>query len=246
VVREHPFEKAGLGQAPFYAVAVRETLFKPHPDAPARAGGTCDYCGRPIMYTAIVQSADGHEFGVGLDCVRKVWADPHVPAQYRQEIDRLKDFVEEEKASLDRAKRKARREAQWEATRDRREEHERKLFEQLMQRAEDTLAADFAQEYAEMFIEALRRAKAPAGRLWVGGDVVRVYFPKNNYVTVEADGAIVLTHRGQLTFAFSKLSDEQRASFEAATRACEEALPETTERHEQRVFERAQGFWGAL
>lgn len=33
--------------------------------------GTCNYCGQPIMNCYLINSADGHKFAVGCECVRK-------------------------------------------------------------------------------------------------------------------------------------------------------------------------------
>lgn len=69
----HPFERAGLGIAPFICAGHREIVFQ-IPGEPARAGGSCDYCGTGIRDAFIIRSRDGREFKVGSDCVRKVEA----------------------------------------------------------------------------------------------------------------------------------------------------------------------------
>lgn len=78
----HPFEKAGLGKAPFrYVGAVDQ-----NPDSQGmvvigerngvrietKQGGTCDYCGLAIINMYRVCSADGRKFKVGCDCLKKV------------------------------------------------------------------------------------------------------------------------------------------------------------------------------
>jgi hypothetical protein len=57
----HPFERAGLGKAPFrYLSSYRDNLT------------CCDYCGTAIVNVFIVGSADGQRFKVGCECIRKV------------------------------------------------------------------------------------------------------------------------------------------------------------------------------
>ena len=68
----HPFERAGLGKAPFRFVGVSEKMYSPAPGVPAKPGGSCDYCGNGIRYEFHVRSADGQTFKVGCDCIVKV------------------------------------------------------------------------------------------------------------------------------------------------------------------------------
>jgi hypothetical protein len=67
----HPFERAGLGAAPYRLVGIREALFVAHPGAPAKPGASCDYCGTAIVDVFMLRAADGREFKVGCDCVEK-------------------------------------------------------------------------------------------------------------------------------------------------------------------------------
>lgn len=67
----HPFEKAGLGIAPFRFVRCYEAKYQACPGAPIQPGSTCDYCGTAIMYVFIVRGTNGPEFKVGCDCVEK-------------------------------------------------------------------------------------------------------------------------------------------------------------------------------
>lgn len=69
---KHPFERAGLGLAPFRFVGMVEKLYVSCPGAPAQPGGTCDYCSNGIRYVYNIRSADGKTFGVGSECVRKI------------------------------------------------------------------------------------------------------------------------------------------------------------------------------
>jgi hypothetical protein len=77
----HPFERSGLGKAPFRYVglvhqeiaygeavvgSVGGVLITTH------AGGTCDHCGHAILDMFAVESADGKRFKVGCDCIDKV------------------------------------------------------------------------------------------------------------------------------------------------------------------------------
>jgi hypothetical protein len=80
--RIHPWEKAGLGKAPFtwLRVECRVGPIKTElPDgttleqgAPGQPMGCCDYCSNGIAECHVIRSADGREFIVGCDCVRKV------------------------------------------------------------------------------------------------------------------------------------------------------------------------------
>lgn len=55
----HPFQKRGLGFAPFRFVRL------------AREPGGCAYCGTPLAWSCHVADVDGREFVVGTDCVQK-------------------------------------------------------------------------------------------------------------------------------------------------------------------------------
>lgn len=78
----HPWEKAGLGKAPFKWLGVFEDRGPhryPQADgtvlevgAPGQPMGCCAYCGQGIAECHRIRSSDGKEFTVGCDCVRKV------------------------------------------------------------------------------------------------------------------------------------------------------------------------------
>lgn len=78
----HPFERAGLGLAPFRLSYVEErrgpirTQIEPgifvEVGAPGQPMGTCDYCGQGIAICCGIESADGRRFIVGSDCVAKL------------------------------------------------------------------------------------------------------------------------------------------------------------------------------
>lgn len=57
---EHLFERAGMGKAPFRCVGY------------ICRDGSCNYCGTPNKYAAVVESADGKRHEIGMDCVEKV------------------------------------------------------------------------------------------------------------------------------------------------------------------------------
>ena len=68
----HPFEKAGLGKAPFTCTHVTENVYA-LPGGYSKAGGCCDYCGNGIRYEFWVKGsvAGAKQFKVGCDCVGK-------------------------------------------------------------------------------------------------------------------------------------------------------------------------------
>jgi hypothetical protein len=67
----HPFERSGLGKAPFHVSGFEVKTYQAHPDAPIQPGSSCDYCGTGIMNVCWIKGADGRKFKVGIDCVRK-------------------------------------------------------------------------------------------------------------------------------------------------------------------------------
>ncbi len=67
----HPFEKAGLGKAPFHCTGITTRVYQSCPGAPVQPGGCCAYCGTGIKDCFIIKSADGKRFEVGCDCVVK-------------------------------------------------------------------------------------------------------------------------------------------------------------------------------
>lgn len=80
----HPFEKKGLGKAPFTYVGIEaQEMSKGQRvigsvggcEMTTKPGGTCDYCGTYIVNMFVVESSDGNRFHVGCDCIRKVGGD---------------------------------------------------------------------------------------------------------------------------------------------------------------------------
>jgi hypothetical protein len=94
----HPFEQAGLGQAPFRCTGLSENLYSAAPGH-VQPGGTCAYCGQGIRYECNILSHDGQRFTVGMDCVWKL--------SHRD--NRLTSEVKREKAKRDREAREAKR-----------------------------------------------------------------------------------------------------------------------------------------
>jgi hypothetical protein len=74
----HPFERAGLGSAPFRCVGWYESKYQAipgDPSCPVQPGSSCDYCGQGIVNVFVIRSADGREFKVGCDCVARTARD---------------------------------------------------------------------------------------------------------------------------------------------------------------------------
>lgn len=79
----HPFEEAGLGNAPFKFIGASEKrgpIFlgssngvETWAGAPGQPMGSCAYCGQGIAVCCLIESADGKRFDVGSDCVRKTF-----------------------------------------------------------------------------------------------------------------------------------------------------------------------------
>lgn len=66
----HPFEKAGLGRAPFKFFRF-EVKIHSIPSGPSKPGSSCDYCATSIKNVYWIRSADDKEFKVGCECVKK-------------------------------------------------------------------------------------------------------------------------------------------------------------------------------
>lgn len=67
----HPWEKAGLGTAPFRYTGYERITYQACRDAPIQPGSTCDYCGTAISSVYWIRSNDGRTFKVGSTCVGK-------------------------------------------------------------------------------------------------------------------------------------------------------------------------------
>lgn len=94
MTKEHPFQKAGLGLAPFRFVRCYEAKYQACHGAPVQPGSTCDYCGTAIMYVFVVRGACGTEFKVGCDCVEKTDAG-HLVSAVKVAAKRMKAEAKE-------------------------------------------------------------------------------------------------------------------------------------------------------
>lgn len=99
----HPFEKAGLGKAPFRYLGMSHEVGPITLEngmmvgTPGQPMGSCDYCGQGIANVCNVQSADGNKFKVGCDCVEKVYK------QYgRESADPIKRAIERDRKAHNR------------------------------------------------------------------------------------------------------------------------------------------------
>ena len=81
--KQHKFEKAGLGLAPFRLINVieRRGPIREYKDgqptgleigSPGQPMGCCKYCYTGIATCYVIESADGNCFDVGCECVKKV------------------------------------------------------------------------------------------------------------------------------------------------------------------------------
>ena len=78
----HPFERAGLGRAPFHLVGHDRCVGPIRLDDgvteigyPGQPMGTCDFCGQGIANRMLIASSDGQRFVVGIDCVLRLGRD---------------------------------------------------------------------------------------------------------------------------------------------------------------------------
>lgn len=114
----HPFEKHGLGKAPFRCVGYRKAQYQAFPGAPIRAGASCDFCGTAIMHTYEILSADGKRFKVGCDCVDRTKDTALVASlraeerAYERELERQAWEADRPRREAEAAKEKARLQAQ--------------------------------------------------------------------------------------------------------------------------------------
>lgn len=114
----HPWERAGLGKAPFRYVGMFENVFR-MPDGSTKAGGSCDYCGTGIRYCFRCVSADDKSFVVGCDCIARC----HTPTEKIVVVAEkaLKEFQRAKRSEARAAKRREaaeERQARWSQERD--------------------------------------------------------------------------------------------------------------------------------
>lgn len=84
----HPFQRAGLGFAPYGLARVE-----------MGAGGQCQFCGTAIQHVFVCEDVDRREFVLGSDCIAKLGSEgaTHDPALVRQAKIALKNAKEEAK-----------------------------------------------------------------------------------------------------------------------------------------------------
>jgi hypothetical protein len=111
----HPFEKAGLGKAPFHCTGMVEKTYQACDGAPVQPGSSCDFCMTAIRYCFLIEGIDGKQFKVGCDCVRKLG---RIDNQLSAEVEAYRKSAEGQKRlakrEADRAKRLAKEAAEWE------------------------------------------------------------------------------------------------------------------------------------
>lgn len=106
----HPFEKAGLGKAPFKFVGM-ETRVGPikfiengvevQAGAPGQPMGTCEYCGMGIAVCCSIRSSDGKHFIVGSTCVEKT--SKELTRAMKPELKKHKKAVAQERVAKAKA-----------------------------------------------------------------------------------------------------------------------------------------------
>lgn len=134
----HPFEKSGLGKAPFACIGYAKLVYQACQGAPVQCGGSCDFCGTGIMHSYTIRSADGRTFKVGSDC-----------------LERTRDtkLIEEQRAA-ERAYEAEQRRLAWEAEAPERERRER--AEKATREAKLLAQAEINAQWAAMLIEGAR------------------------------------------------------------------------------------------
>lgn len=123
MVREHVFEVAGLGLAPFQCIGTFElpsqALQQANPEAynnalrqmPRGFGcGTCALCGIAIMNNFLIRSSDRKTFSVGCECVKKT-----NDATLIRKVDAERRRVSRERSRAKADARRAQLRAEWAA-----------------------------------------------------------------------------------------------------------------------------------
>lgn len=160
----HPFERSGLGRAPFKCVGMAEvpspSLAAANPAAynaalrmlPRGYGcGSCAYCGMGLRYNYLIHSADGQTFAVGSECVFKT-DDKRLGA----EAKRIENAKRREESA---AKRAARDEARRQTFLKRKAEREAAEAVAAAARAEAERPAREARKAAWSFLLPVLRAE---------------------------------------------------------------------------------------
>lgn len=109
----HPFERRGLGLAPFQVVGCEERRgpmamrlasgVEVQVGAPGQPMGTCDFCGTGIAECWAIRSADGKRFIVGCECVRKT-GDRALTSTVNREINKRRKVAEAKRVAAVRAR----------------------------------------------------------------------------------------------------------------------------------------------
>lgn len=108
----HPFERSGLGKAPFRCVGVTKNLFTiPGVPEATKPGSSCDHCGTSITYEYWIVGATGSRFKVGCDCVFKTTQDEKEIKGFREQRLALAKELRLTKTTAKRAQRQAEYEA---------------------------------------------------------------------------------------------------------------------------------------
>lgn len=95
----HKFETAGLGTAPFRLVRVEMRWFSiPGIPGSKKPGSSCMYCGHPIAECCFLHDANGKEFHVGNECIKKA-GDAGLYDTVKKELRRMKSQAEADKAA---------------------------------------------------------------------------------------------------------------------------------------------------
>jgi hypothetical protein len=104
----HPWEKAGLGKAPFRCTGVGREIYQAipgDPNCPVQPGAACAYCGQGIYNVCYIRSADNQRFKVGIDCVRKLESARNHDLGSRDPTYQLMRAAQEKISRLEREKR---------------------------------------------------------------------------------------------------------------------------------------------
>jgi hypothetical protein len=95
----HKFETAGLGTAPFRLVRVEMRWFSiPGIPGSKKPGSSCMYCGHPIAECCFLHDANGKEFHVGNECIKKA-GDAGLYDTVKKELRRMKSQAQADKAA---------------------------------------------------------------------------------------------------------------------------------------------------
>lgn len=88
---EHPWERAGLGHAPYRFIGASREVYQAvpgDPGCPLQPAGSCDFCGQAIWDQVRFESADGKRFKVGHDCAARASEGGKKMEQWKREHDR--------------------------------------------------------------------------------------------------------------------------------------------------------------